>query len=139
MKTKCFTKEELIDFLSMMESKVNNIHIIYKGVNEKNTITNLFEYASPIANFNNYSLQSYAKKVVEIVDNFKNSNNVESKAQIYEEYYQHIYNMAKVYSTFHLGQNKHDRDKYSAFINQTNMIFNADIIKRSSSNNYEVH
>ncbi|HGJ5872550.1 MULTISPECIES: hypothetical protein [Arsenophonus] len=139
VKTKCFTKEEFIHFLSLVESKVDNIHIIDKGINEQNTVTHSFEYALPMANFNNYSLQSYANKIVEIVDNFKNINNVESKAQIYEEYYQYLYNMAKVYSSFHLGQNKHDRDEYSAFINQTNMIFNAGILKRRPAKIYKVH
>lgn len=47
--------------------------------------------------------------------------------------------MAKIYSTFHLGQNKHDRDEYSAFINQTNMIFNAGILKQHPVNNYKAH
>ncbi|HGJ5859563.1 MAG TPA: hypothetical protein ACHBX6_07655 [Arsenophonus nasoniae] len=139
VETKCFTKEEFIDFLSVVGSKVNNIQIVDKGLNEQNTVTHSFEYALPIAHFNNYSLQSYANKIVEIVDNFKNISNVESKAQLYEEYYQYLYNMAKVYSTFHLGQNKHDRDEYSAFINQTNMIFNAGILKRRPANTYKAH
>lgn len=77
VKTKCFTKEEFIDFLSAVGSKVNNIHIVDKRVKEQNTITHSFEYALPIANFNNYSLQSYANKIVEIVDNFNNISNVE--------------------------------------------------------------
>lgn len=139
VKAKCFTKEEFIDFLSVVGSKVNNIHIVDKGIKEQNTITHSFEYALPIANFNNYSLQSYANRIVEIVDDFKNISNIESKAQIYDEYYHYIYNMAKIYSTFHLGQNKHDRDEYSAFINQTNMIFNAGILKQHPVNNYKAH
>lgn len=47
--------------------------------------------------------------------------------------------MAKIYSTFHLGQNKHDRDEDSAFIYQTNMIFNAGILKPRPVNNYKAH
>ncbi|CAA2930332.1 hypothetical protein [Arsenophonus endosymbiont of Bemisia tabaci] len=140
VKAKCFTKEEFIDFLSVVGSTVNNIHIVDKGIKEQNTVTHSFEYGLPIANFNNYSLQSYSNRVVEIVHDFKKVSNIESKKQIYDEYYHYIYNMAKIYSTFHLGQNKHDRDEYSAFINQTNMIFNAGILlKQHSVNNYKAH
>lgn len=122
--------------MSVVGSKVNNIHTVDKGIEEQNTVMHSFEYALTIANFNNYSLQSYANR---IVDDFKNISNIESKAQIYDEYYHYIYNMTKIYSTFHLGQNKYDRDEYSAFINQTNMIFNAGILKQHPVNNYKAH
>lgn len=126
VKTKCFSREELIKNLTEGEIFISQM-LARKGVFSRDESATLsFEYPLNRPDFRDENIQHYADNMMEIVKVYRESTNPSQKQDFYNQYHTIVLKMVEIYDKWGSdGVCVEEKQKYEDFMVQTRAIFSA--------------
>ncbi|MGJ3352578.1 hypothetical protein [Providencia sp. Je.9.19] len=129
VKTKCFSRQELLDLLRSDDALISQLLVKKVFYNEKESVTLIFDYSLTAPNFTDENLQMYALDIFELLNDYRGSTDSDKKQFYYNQYHKLVSRMTRIYGQ--LGSEEYsmvEKQKYLTFMNQTRAIFNAGIL-----------